>query len=307
MKFNKKIKTIFLDSHSKLKVMDEKVNIVLSPSLYWVKKLSLPVKYIRDAKKLLPSIFEDTISDGNYSYYVYKKDDYFYAFAYEDKVILDVIKEKGIAPHNIANVYFAQSELQNIESALKIDETQSIVLQDDIVILLPCCWVQESAELDVTHLQHTKHSIVLAQYNHIVDKNSLYKVGAILVASIFLIFGEFFITSQKVEQTTTTQEELFEKYKLKPTMFQNKSLLKKYTKLHKKQMQLRYYTSQILALKLKGNDKLNSMILKDKKFIVSFSGVKRDEKSYIEKKLKTKKIKYKPFFKDNVFYVEMAL
>ncbi|MEA2091565.1 MAG: hypothetical protein U9O83_04260 [Campylobacterota bacterium] len=119
--FNPKLTTLFLDPNSESSysaIKGAKVNIILSPSLYWVKKLSLPVKYLRDAKKLLPSLFEDTLPKGNYSYTAYKSGDEFLIFAYEDKYILETLSKEGISLSNVANVYFAQSEMQNIEGAL---------------------------------------------------------------------------------------------------------------------------------------------------------------------------------------------
>ena len=85
--FNQKYKTIFLDPSSDISSVEEKVNVILSPSLYWVKKLSLPLKKASEAHKLLPSIFEETLPLGNYNYSVYKKGDDFFAFAYDDKAI----------------------------------------------------------------------------------------------------------------------------------------------------------------------------------------------------------------------------
>ena len=85
MKFNTQLKTLFLDPHSEIEHTDEKVNIILSPALYWVKRQTLPVKYIRDAMKLLPSIFEESVPEGHYSYSAYKDGDTFVLFAYDDK------------------------------------------------------------------------------------------------------------------------------------------------------------------------------------------------------------------------------
>ncbi|MDQ7066925.1 MAG: hypothetical protein Q9M40_02365 [Sulfurimonas sp.] len=73
----------------------EKVSIILSPSLYWVQKLSLRVKYVREVKKLLPSIFEDMLPAGQYSYSAYKRGDDFFIFAYEDKAILKLLQDKS--------------------------------------------------------------------------------------------------------------------------------------------------------------------------------------------------------------------
>ena len=84
-KFNKQIDTIFLDTICDNFHTDNKVNIILSPSLYWIKKVSLPVKNVKDVKPLLASIFEDILPDGTYNYSAYKNDDAYLVFAYEDK------------------------------------------------------------------------------------------------------------------------------------------------------------------------------------------------------------------------------
>jgi len=241
MKFNQDKKIVFLDPHLELVISDEKLDIILSPSLYWVKKVTLPLKYARDAKKLLESLFEDLLPEGNYSYSVYKKTDKdtFFIFAYEDKTILDLLTSYGISSANISSIHFAQSELDTLKGAMKINETQSIYVKDDIVTLLPCCWIEESGDLDLEAITLSKHKITLAQFGHIVDNSSLIKIGAILVVFILFTWVELFIVNQDISKITKETTELFAKYKLKPTMFQNKALLKKYKKIHKNQTKLR--------------------------------------------------------------------
>jgi len=307
MKFNKKLKTIFLDTHSKEFKIVGRVNIVLSPTLYWVKKLSLPVKYARDAKKLLPSIFEDTIPEGNYSYYIYKSGEYFIAFAYEDKKIFDILAQKGIKNSQIANIYFAQTELNHMENIFKIDKEQIIGVKDDIVLLLPSALFTQSKKLDMSNIKHSKHRVNLTQFGHIIDKKSLYKITAILIAFIVLITIELVMTYQKTDTIIINKEELFSKYKLKSTMFQNKSMLKKYKTIHIKQMRIRENISAILSLHLIKESKLTQLILKNKVLIATFSGVKQGEEIRITRALQKRKIVFKSSFKKNIFKVEMQL
>lgn len=307
MKFNNKHKSIFLDPHSQKFELDEKVNVILSPAYYWVKKLTLPVKYVRDVKKLLPSIFEDTLNDGNYSYSVYKEGEFFFAFAYDDKLILDALEEKGVNSTNIANIFFAQSELGFIEGALRVNETQSIYLKDDVLVLLPCCWIEESGELDLDDISVTEHSISLAQFGHIVDNKSLYKIGAIFTALIVLVVIELFITNQKVNEVTNLKDNLFEKAKLQSTMFQNKATLKKYKTIHKNQMHLREYTSVLVSAKLKPDEKLNQISLKNKKLSAEYTKLSKASVDAISKKLNMKKVKFETKVKENSWYVEMKL
>ena len=267
MKFREDKKTVFLDPHTELVISDEKLNIILSPSLYWVKKVTLPLKYERDAKKLLVSLFEDVLPEGTYSYSVYKvpsKEGVFMIFAYEDKAILDLLLAQGISSANIYSIHFAQSELDTLDGAVKINETQSIYVKDSVVTLVPCCWIEEKGKLDLSNVKLSKHTITLAQFGHIVDNKSLINIGAILSVFIVLIWVELFIVSQNISKIELESSEIFAKHKLKPTMFQNKSLLKKYKTIYGNQTKLR----KDFEKKLK-NKNITKITYKDKKLKVN--------------------------------------
>jgi len=301
MNFNTKYKTYLLDPHAKRFALDEKVNLILSPSLYWVKKLSLPLKKASEAKKILPSLFEDTLPDGEYSYYVYKEGEDFFAFAYNDKEILELIEQKGLSASNIKNIYFAQSELGFIDGAKKINDTESIYNKDGIIILLPCCWIDEKGSLDLTNIEHSKHSITLTNYGHIVDLKSLYIVGAILFAFIVLLTGEYIITKQKADAIVAQKESEFTRKHLKATMFENKAILKKYTKEYTQQTKLRYAMGALLRVR---DVEIKSISLKKKSLVVLFEKLPQSAKMSLQKKLKMKKLSFK-FVSDTK--VEIAL
>ena len=307
MKFKREIRTIFLDKESPRFEVDEKVNVILSPSLYWIKRVSLPVKYARDAKKLLPSIFDDILDDGNYNYSVYKEEDEFVAFAYDDKVILDTLEEKGISASNVAKVYFAQSELGFIEGALKINETQSVFLKDSILILLPCCWIEESGELNLDDVVLSKHSISLAQFGHIIDNKSIYKIAAVLFMLIILVSVELFITHKKVDEIVALKETLFKKAKLQSTMFQNKAQLKKYKSTYTRQVALRSDFAGILSLKLQKEESLKLITYKKKTLSVEFTPLSTNTIKKISKILKAKGLKYKSKAKEKSWHLEMKI
>lgn len=306
-KFNKKYKSIFLDPDAQKFVLEEKVNIILSPRYYWVKKLQLPVKYVRDAKKLLPSIFEDTLPEGNYSYSVYKEGEFFFAFAYDDKLILDAMNEKGILLSNVANVYFAQSELSFIEGAIKVSDTQSMYIKDDILVLLPSLWVQESTDLDLQTLTPSKHSITLAQFGHIIDSKSLYKIGAILSVLIILVVVEFFIISKKTDELITLKDNLFSRANLQSTMLQNNAMLKKYKGIHETQINLREFSSVILSVKLKSGENLYQVNLKNKILSADFTNLSDATIKEISKKFNDKKIAFKANKKDDNWHIEVMI
>ncbi|MBU0720379.1 hypothetical protein KJ877_03485 [bacterium] len=311
--FNKKLTTVFLDPQSPNIALDEagdtknKVNVILSPSLYWVKKLSLPVKYVRQVKKLLPSIFEDTLPEGHYSYAAYKSEDTFFVFAYEDKRILDTMAKKGIAPSNVANVYFAQSELADIKGAVRINEQQSLYLKEGLLVLVPSDWIKDAADLDISQISLSKNTVALQQYAHIVDNTIIYKIATVLLIISLLVGTEYFITKQKSEGILESKDALFAKYNLKSTMMQNESMLKKYQTIHEKQTALRAHISCFLTLKLKDTEKISLMSLKNDTLVVEFEGVAQGKETGILRELKAQNIKYKSSFNDQTWHVEIVI
>lgn len=309
MQFKKQHKILFLDPNYETVCPDEKVDIILSPSLYWVKKVSLPLNSLREVKTLLPSIFEDMLPEGIYSYSAYKnsEDSLFYAFAYEDKKILDLISEHNIPMTNIGSVHFAQSELQDMDHAMKIDENQCLYVKDSIVVLLPSFWVKEKEELDVSDIELSKHKITLQQFAHIVDYKSLYGVISVLVILILLAFGELFATGQKSQEVIAKTDEIFLKSDLKPTMFENRSILKKFEKTHQVQTRFREYLAYLLALKLNKNEKMTLLNLKNKTILVNFSGVQEKKSAHITSVLTSKGVQFTQKHKDGTLHLEIKL
>jgi len=309
MIFNQKYKILFLDPNTDEHYGDEKVGIILSPSLYWVKKLKLPVKSVREVKKLLPSIFEDTLTNGNYSYSAYKtsKENEYIVFAYEDKTILDLLAKQNIQMHNIVSIHFAQTELSLIHGAMKINDMQSVYIKDDILVLVPCCWIEEKGTLVLDDVKLSNHKIHLQQFGHIVNIKSLYSIGAILVLFIVLTMSELFVTNSKINHIQDLQSELFSKYNLKSTMFQNKSMLKKYTSIHSKQTKLRETFSALLGLRLNANEKINFITYKNKKLSVDFSGVGEANTSQIISALKAKHLNLSSSYDKNILHLEIKL
>jgi hypothetical protein len=286
---------------------NQKINIILSPALYWVKKLSLPVKSVREVKKLLPSIFEDTLIDGDYSYFAYKYNDDFFVFAYEDKKIIEQLTKAGVSISNISSIHFAQSEFQEMQQPLNINKDECLYLKDDIVTIIPKAWVKDAKELELENIKLSKHTIKLQQYGHIVKNSSLIKIAVLLVAFIALSVSEIFVTSSKISKTEKEKENIFSKYKLQSTMFQNKSTLKKYTKIHYKQTRLRKYISYFLNLKLDKTQKIKEISLKEKRFLVKISGVDDANAKKILSQLDSKKLKYEKNIQNNTLYIEAKI
>jgi len=95
LKFKTDLEVIFLDPDVALEQGDGRLIVLLSPALYWVRAFELPVKSEKEAKKLLPSLFEEFLPEGEFSYYGYFEEDRYIGFAYEEESIRSVLAQKG--------------------------------------------------------------------------------------------------------------------------------------------------------------------------------------------------------------------
>lgn len=307
MNFKQKASTLFLDSTPKFRVTQNKVNIILSPSLYWFKKLSLPVKSIREFKKLLPSIFEDILPEGLYSYSAYKNEDEFYAFAYDDQVIINMLEQSGISLSDVAGVYFAQSELGDIKQNIAIDEKNALHVKDGVVMFIPLVWVEESIPMNLEGISLSKYKITLKAYGHIVESLKLYKIVGILSVLIFLVGAKYMITLHKINEVESQRSQLFEKAGLEPTMIQNRSVLDAYKKRYEKQSELRNAIAEILALELLPSQKLNSLILKEDYLNADFELLGVTQTDNIVQTLHTKQLNFTSDVVAHTLHVKVAL
>ncbi|WP_304546061.1 hypothetical protein [Sulfurimonas microaerophilic] len=308
-KFKTTSSVVFLDPHSEKTpqvAAGTKVDIILSPSLYWVKKLSLPVKYARDAKKLLPSLFEDNLPQGNYSYVVFKEGEEFLAFAYEDKKIIEELGKKDIPVSTIKNVYFAQTELLDAVPC-KINEKEVLIVDNDLVFIAPSRWIETAKELSLDNLKLSKKTIKLQQFSHIIDNNSLYKIAALLGVFILLLGVEAFITMQKIESVNIQKEKLFDEYKLYPTMMQNRSVLQEYETTFEKQTKLREIVADFLKLKLTKEQKITKIAYKNKVLSVNISGLDEASSKKVLQSLQNYKAALSSSFKGKNFEIEVKL
>ena len=287
-KFKQNAKVIILDPHSSETPAykpEERVAVILSPSLYWVKKLSISVKYLRDLKKLLPSIFEEILPDGNYSYTAYKEGDEYFAFAYKDREIIDLLKARGIPLGNVASIHFAQSELQHLQKPYRLNSKEAIYVQNGVVVLAPLEWFESTENLDVNNIALSNKTIQLQQFNHIVDNKSLYKLASLMLFFIVILGVEIFITKTKINSLESKKSSIFHEYNLKSTMIQNRSILQKYEKIDKEQRSLRKYTALFLKMKLKNGESLKLLEYKNKRLHAVFEGVDKTRVSLLTREL----------------------
>jgi len=263
--FKTKAKAFFVDVDSPAYLLDEPVNVILSPSMYWVKRVTLPVKYLRDVKSLIPSLFEDHLPEGKYSYSAYKEGDEFLIFAYNDKEILDLIAAKGITTAQLNNIYLAQSEFETLEGPRKINDSSIIDRQNGVVIKLPLALAPEAKPLDLSDHTFSKQNIHLTRFNQIADKKSQVIFASILGFLIVMFAAEWLITASKVRTLQEKQNEVFSQHKLPSTFFQNEAIHAKLNNTFERQIRIRNVLNLALTIKLAPHERMEQVQLEKNK------------------------------------------
>jgi len=257
MLFKSGARILFVDPHSKAVETDEMLDIILSPALYWVRRQSLPVRYLREVKRLLPSLFEESLPRGNYSYGAYKSGEEYLLFAYNDRAIVDLLASKGIKAAQIRNVYFAQSEFEGMERPVLIDDATVLALQEGIVVRLPAALVADAEAMDLEGHPRSSERVDLARYAHIANRGSMLRFGAFTGVLSLLFALEWGIVASKSADLEAERGAIFEHYGLKSTQMQNQAILDRLESLYGRQNALRGAAAALLEIKLGKDEQLN--------------------------------------------------
>ncbi|MDA3947246.1 MAG: hypothetical protein PF439_11275 [Helicobacteraceae bacterium] len=305
--FRSKAKAFFVDVDSPDYPLEGAVNIILSPSMYWVKRVTLPVKYLYEVKTLIPSLFEDNLPEGKYSYSTYKDGDSFLIFAYNDKEVLDLIAEKGITSANINNIYLAQSEFDTIDTPINISKNSVIGLKNGVVVKLPSALAPDAATLDLDKHTFSKHTIHLTRFNQIADKKSQ-KVFATIFGFLIVMFAtEWLITSSQVSAISEKESEVFSRHNLPSTSFQNEAIHAKLNTTFERQSRIREILNLALTITLKPQEKLEHISLEKSSVIIE---IRTDSESTGAQSLSTLKQQLKRTtvrYKDGIYTMEIQL
>ena len=308
LKFKKQGQLLFLDQNIQIEIdPKQKYFIVLSPSLYWVKKVTLPLKYVHEVKKIAATLFEEILPAGNYSFYVVKEGDAFFVFAYEDAALLSLLSKKGLSLSQITAISFAQFAFDDLEEPLLVDQQTILMKKDGIVLLLPAALFTASKRVSTSDMQASKQTIQLEQFSHIVDAKTLYKVAALLLLFIGVLFGEYLYFLKQKDQIENSRDNLFASYKLKPTLMQNRAILEKYQRADLKEQKLRKYIDYFLKAKYINKEKIVAINYNGSVLSVEIAGIKGNVEKRLLSQFYKEKIKLNTRYKADNLIVEVKV
>ena len=120
------MKIVFYTKHFD-KEIKEKVDVILSPEFYWINKIDLDIKSLKEAKKIAKNMFD--LDKDKYIFEAIKLDNKFFAVAIKKDLNLKIDKKY------INSIRLAQVELYKYEALKSKNKTLKKV--DDILFCFP--------------------------------------------------------------------------------------------------------------------------------------------------------------------------
>ncbi len=304
-------KVIFFTKKSS-KYYEGEYSLILSPEFYWVKRVKLPVNSEYKAKKLAPSVFEGALpKDEEFLYDVkYEKDrDTFIIIAYSPNQISKAIKEKIYPGVKIKGIYFAQYELENLQTCIAIDDNISLGNVDGLLIQVPARCVNTDEDikryLPQLKLHSKKIKIKSIDSENEVDKNSIYYIVSLL---IFLISQQIYYFSyyKDIDKYHQKKIQLLKKYDLPRTSFQLNSIKKSILYEYKIQKKIRDTLANLDKISLNSSEKYYTIDIKQNFVSINIKTTKSRSEKIAKEFANYFKISNLVFL-DNILTVEVEL
>ena len=266
--------------------IDANYNIILSPSLYWVREEQIPVRFSYQAHKLLPLLFEDTLPEGEYAYALSKKakeGSEYYIFAYDSQKITQLLKN-----HNIdigrCSLYFAQNELTQYER-VAIGEHSYIDTINGIAVVVPLT-CEEGCENIATLLNKVVLSderVTINTFDKRLSLQTTIKITAVLSLFIVGFFIEAIYYSNYTSTLDEKREKLIENWGIPTTSIQQNSIIKRLKKLNSEQMKIRDVVTKIKNENLTAfNTKIKKVTYQKKRFVITLDKIEQNKSVNIE-------------------------
>lgn len=197
----------------------KKFRIIISASMYWVKKCSLPVKKCSEAKKLAPSFFDSFLPDGEFTYEAFFLSDNTYALiAFDSEEICKIIKSSEINFNHISAVYFAQSEFTKLEEPLILVKNRAIIVNEDVVLDIPQAYLSQKAvgfDIFFPHFYYSNRSFSIELFqDNTPDKKTYYFMFGLMVLILASLATQYAYLADLYNKISTSKEEYLESRKL---------------------------------------------------------------------------------------------
>ncbi len=220
--------------------IEERVDVILSPQFYWIKKITLPLKKLSDAKSLAKTLFN--LKEEEYLFGAFKIEGEFYAYAIKKKLNLKIDKKF------INNIYLAQTELYQYDK-IEISPNHSIQKIEGLLFCFPNNNIDKKEK--IPHIETILNELKLSKNRvAIFDSIEIDKKSIISAIAVFLLLNLSFMikiynNKSGIEELEVKKEEFIKRYNLPSTTFQIESILNSLISVEKKQNLIRKKLEQL--------------------------------------------------------------
>lgn len=253
--------------------LTESVNVMLTPQFYTLKKETLPVKYLYQAKRIASSLFDGFLEDWNdYEYLVFKEEDSWVFIAYNMGQISSLLLSKGIKPEQVSKIFFVEQVRDSFTAPVLLGDKEALVVLDDTVVVVPQVALQEeTVPLEFNDSFTPKTGITPKGVN-----GSLLSLSqAVVLASLFTLFaGMFFVEGWRYGHDSKAGEaemqQLLDEYPSLQSKMQRENIATKYKRIDTAERKKREVMKSLAGLIFKGVT-LTSFALNEKSYKVQFA------------------------------------
>lgn len=247
------------------------VNVMLTPQFYTVKKETLPVKYLYEAKKIAPSLFDGLLEAGRaYRYLVFKEEENWVFIAYDPEKISDFLLSKGIRPEQVSKLFFAQQALASFSAPVLLGKKEALVVLDNTVTVVPRAVLGEETQPLVFDRSFTPRTGVSLEgaYGSVFNLKQALVLAAVFIGFAAIFFAEGLRYGNAAE--TEEMQRLLEAYPSMQSGIQRKNIAEKYRMIDTAERKKREMIRVLSKMIFKGVT-LTSFILNEKHFKAQFS------------------------------------
>jgi len=263
--FSDRKKPVYFVTKNFNKQIDEKSDIVLSPEFYWVKKVTLNLKFSFEVKKMAPSIFDGVLPNGKFEYKVYKLSPIEYVLiAYDIQKILRDLESLDIDTSLIDKIYTAQNECLENDTTLRVDENFGIVSNDGVILFVPQKFLDTLLQVSVHEVLKEKNlsSDYIYSKNfqrvHVSHKDSSLLLWLLGILVLLLCVNILKIQKDR-DRVDRQRNSLVKSYNLPKTSFEIKSMQNELSKVETTQNKLKYAIVYLDKFQLKDDELFDSL------------------------------------------------
>ncbi len=258
--------------------IDERVDVMITPQFYTLRREPLPVKYNYQAKKIAPSLFDGLLEgEGSYAYYVEKSEEDWEFIAYDLERIKTFLREAGLPPEKVSKLFFVQQIADQIDRPIALGGRQALVNLDGIATVVPRVALEETEQLAGADILSTpKRGVTIG----VSTEGSLLTMRqAIIVSVLLLSFAAVWIVEGVLygggdQQNQAEISRLLKAYPALQSKYARKSVGQKYQRLDRVERKKRDVTKRFSKILFKGIN-LNTFMLDSNHYEATFSATEK--------------------------------